>query len=74
MPTSDGKIRKIQSANTEDLLRIIQSIPSPKAKPFKRWLAKMGYERLEEIKNPELATKRMREIYKQKGYSDDRYC
>jgi DNA-damage-inducible protein D len=70
MPTADGKIRKIQSANTESLFRIIQSIPSPKAEPFKRWLAKVGYERLEEIENPELASKRTREIYKQKGYSD----
>ena len=67
----DGKIRKIQCANTEGLLRIIQSIPSPKAEPFKRWLAKVGYERLEEIENPELASKRTREIYKAKGYSDD---
>ena len=71
MPTSDGKIRKIQAANTEGLLRIIQSIPSPKAEPFKRWLAKVGYERLEEIENPEIAAQRMREIYKQKGYSDE---
>ncbi len=67
----DGKIRKIQCANTEGLLRIIQSIPLPKAEPFKRWLAKVGYERLEEIENPELASKRTREIYKAKGYSDD---
>lgn len=67
----DGKRRKTQCANTEGLLRIIQSIPSPKAEPFKRWLAKVGYERLEEIENPELASKRMREIYKAKGYSDE---
>ena len=66
----DGKKRKIQCANTESLLRIIQSIPSPKAEPFKRWLAKVGYERLEEIENPELASKRTKEIYKAKGYSD----
>jgi len=52
------------------ILRLIQSIPSPKAEPFKRWLAKVGYERLEEIENPELASKRMHETYKQKGYSD----
>ena len=58
-------------ANAEGMLRIIQSIPSPKAEPFKRWLAKVGYERLEEIENPELASQRMREIYKAKGYSDD---
>ena len=67
----DGKRRKTQCANTEGLLRIIQSIPSPKAEPFKRWLARVGYERLEEIENPELAAKRMREIYKAKGYSED---
>lgn len=66
----DGKLRKTQCANTEGLLRIIQSIPSPKAEPFKRWLAKVGYERLEEIENPELAAVRMRELYKAKGYSD----
>jgi hypothetical protein len=66
----DGKNRKVQTANTEGLLRIIQSVASPKAEPFKLWLAKVGYERLEEIENPELAAKRTREIYKQKGYSD----
>src|SRR5690606_540225 len=69
MPGADGKIRPIRAADTEALLRIIQSIPSPKAEPFKRWLAKVGSERLEEIENPELAAKRMREIYEQKGYS-----
>jgi len=67
----DGKKRKIQAANVEGLLRIIQSIPSPKAEPFKRWLAKVGYERLEEIENPELAQRRIREIYSAKGYSDE---
>lgn len=67
----DGKRRKTQCANAEGLLRIIQSIPSPKAEPFKRWLAKIGYERLEEIENPELAAARMRELYKAKGYSDE---
>jgi len=66
----DGKRRKTNCANTEGILRIIQSIPSPKAEPFKLWLARVGYERLEEIENPELAAKRMREIYKAKGYSD----
>lgn len=71
MPAADGKMRKVQASDTEGLLRIIQSIPSPKAEPFKRWLAKVGYERLEEIENPELAAKRMREIYKLKGYSDE---
>lgn len=70
MTAADGKKRKILSANVEGLLRIIQSIPSPKAEPFKRWLAKVGYERLEEIENPELASRRIREIYKAKGYSD----
>ena len=70
MIAADGKKRKIKAANTEGLLRIIQSVPSPKAEPFKRWLAKVGYERLEEIENPELASKRMREIYEQKGYSE----
>lgn len=68
--TSGGR-QKMSCANAEGLLRIIQSIPSPKAEPFKRWLAKVGYERLEEIENPELASKRAREIYKQKGYPDD---
>jgi len=69
--SSDGKKYSTECANTEGLLRIIQSIPSPKAEPFKRWLAKVGYERLEEIENPELASKRAREIYKAKGYPED---
>jgi DNA-damage-inducible protein D len=68
---ADGKKRQTQCANTESLLRIIQSIPSPKAEPFKRWLAQVGYERLEEIENPELAAKRMRETYLAKGYSPE---
>lgn len=67
----DGKRRKTQCANTENVLRIVQSIPSPKAEPFKLWLARVGYERLEEIENPELAAQRMRELYKAKGYSDE---
>jgi len=71
MQSSDGKFYDTDVADTEQILRLIQSIPSPKADPFKRWLAKVGYERLEEIENPELAAKRMREIYKQKGYSDE---
>jgi len=71
MKSADGKFYDTDVADTEQLFRLIQSIPSPKAEPFKRWLAKVGYERLEEIENPELATKRMREIYKQKGYSDE---
>lgn len=71
MTAADGKQRMTDVADTEQLLRLIQSIPSPKAEPFKLWLAKVGYERLEEIENPELAAKRMREIYEQKGYSED---
>ncbi|MBI9038700.1 MAG: Bro-N domain-containing protein [Bacteroidales bacterium] len=71
MKAKDGKMRDTEIADTETLLRIIQSISSPKAEPFKRWLAKVGYERLEEIENPELASKRTREIYKTKGYSDE---
>ena len=69
VPTPGGP-QKLNCASTENLLRIIQSIPSPKAEPFKRWLAKVGAERLEEIENPELAAQRMREIYRAKGYSD----
>ena len=71
LPSSDGKNYTTDCANTESMLRIIQSIPSPKAEPFKRWLAKVGYERVQEIEDPELAQKRMKEIYKLKGYSDD---
>jgi DNA-damage-inducible protein D len=66
----DGKMRTTDCANTETLFRIIQSIPSPKAEPFKRWLARVGYERIQEIEDPELATKRTRALYKAKGYSD----
>lgn len=66
----DGKMRETDCANTEGLLRIIQSIPSPKAEPFKLWLARVGYERIQEIEDPELATKRTRELYKAKGYPD----
>ncbi len=64
MIAADGKKRKIQAANVENLFRIIQSVPSPKAEPFKRWLAKVGSERLEEIENPEIASERIREICK----------
>jgi len=71
LEASDGKIRETDCANTEGVFRIIQSIPSPKAEPFKRWMAKVGYERVQEIENPELATKRTRILYKLKGYSDD---
>jgi len=66
----DGKMRETDCANTEGMFRIIQSIPSPKAEPFKRWLARVGYERVKEIEDPELATKRTRAIYKAKGYSN----
>jgi hypothetical protein len=66
----DGKMRETDCANTEGIFRIIQSIPSPKAEPFKRWLAKVGYERVQEIADPELASKRTRLLYKAKGYSD----
>ncbi|MBA3066498.1 Bro-N domain-containing protein [bacterium] len=66
-----GGAQKLNCANTECIFRIVQSIPSPKAEPFKRWLAKVGYERIQEIENPELATKRTRMLYKLKGYSDD---
>ena len=68
MQTKGGK-QKINCADTEGILRIIQSIPSPKAEPFKRWLAKVGSERIEEINNPELAMDRMKQIYEKKGYS-----
>ena len=64
----DGKQRETDCANTEGLFRIIQSIPSPKAEPFKRWLAQVGYERVKEIENPELASARARELYQAKGY------
>ena len=66
----DGKLRETDCTNTEGAFRIIQSIPSPKAEPFKLWLAKVGYDRVKEIQDPELAQKRMRELYKAKGYSD----
>jgi len=69
--SSDGKFYSTDCANTETMFRIIQSIPSPKAEPFKRWLAKVGYERVQEIENPELSTQRTRLLYKLKGYSDD---
>ena len=66
-----GGLQNLNCANTEGLFRLIQSIPSPKAEPFKRWLARVGYERIQEIEDPELATKRTRALYKAKGYSDD---
>jgi len=71
LESADGKKYLTDTANTETVFRIIQSIPSPKAEPFKRWLAQVGYERIKEIEDPELATKRTREIYKAKGYNDE---
>jgi len=71
LESSDGKKYATDCADTEGVFRIIQSIPSSKAEPFKRWLAKVGYERVQEIENPELATKRTRMLYKLKGYPDD---
>jgi len=68
--TAGGR-QLLQCWNTEGIFRLIQSIPSPKAEPFKRWLAKVGYERIQEIEDPELATKRTCALYKAKGYSDD---
>ncbi len=70
LEAEDGKSRETDCANTETLLRIVQAIPSPKAEPFKRWLARVGYERIQEIEDPELATKRTRALYKAKGYTD----
>ncbi len=69
LESSDGKKYETDCANTEGIFRIIQSIPSPKAEPFKRWLAKVGYERVQEIENPELAQERMKQLYEKKGYS-----
>lgn len=71
LPAADGKKYTTDCANTEGMFRIIQSIPSPKAEPFKRWLAQVGYERIQEIENPELAQQRMKELYEQKGYPKD---
>ena len=71
LEASDGKKYKTDCANTEGMFRIIQSIPSPKAEPLKRWLAKVGYERVQEIEDPELATKRTKILYRLKGYPND---
>jgi len=71
LPAEDNKLRETDCANTETLLRIIQAIPSKNAEPFKRWLAKVGKERIDEIENPELAQERMKEIYSAKGYPKD---
>jgi hypothetical protein len=68
---TDGGLQKMYCWNTEGIFRLIQSIPSPKAEPFKRWLAKTGYERVQEIEDPELAIKRTRAMYRIKGYSDE---
>jgi hypothetical protein len=70
LPAPDGKMRVTDCATAEGLFRIIQSVPSPKAEPFKRWLAKVGYERVQEIEDPELGSKRTRALYKAKGYPD----
>jgi len=68
---TDGKRRITDCSNTEGILRVIQSIPSPKAEPFKRWLAKVGYERIQEIEDPQLSQERMKLVYEQKGYPKD---
>jgi DNA-damage-inducible protein D len=68
---TEGGAQRVNCANTEGLFRIIQSIPSPKAEPFKRWLAQVGYERVQEIENPELATARARSLHQAKGYPKD---
>jgi hypothetical protein len=68
--TQGGK-QRMNCANTRSILRIIQSIPSPKAEPFKLWLSEVGFERIQEIENPELAIERAKELYKSKGYSDE---
>ncbi|MCL4390007.1 MAG: Bro-N domain-containing protein [Patescibacteria group bacterium] len=70
IPTAGG-VQKMICANTEGIFRLVQSIPSPKAEPFKRWLARVGYERVQEIENPELGQRRTRLLYKLKGYPDD---
>ena len=71
MIAADGRRRSVQAADVKGLFRIIQSIPSPKAEPFKQWLAQVGYERVQEIENPELAQERMKAIYEAKGYPKD---
>ena len=71
MKSTDDKFYKTDAANTKQLLRIVQSVPSPKAEPFKQWLAQMGKERLEEIADPEIAMQRTINTYRQKGYSEE---
>ncbi|MBS3154153.1 Bro-N domain-containing protein [Candidatus Woesearchaeota archaeon] len=70
LPAADGKNYETDCANTKSMFRIIQSIPSKNAEPFKQWLAQVGYERVQEIENPELAQFRMKELYRAKGYSE----
>ncbi len=71
IPAEDGKLRETDCATTKNMFRIIQSIPSPRAESFKQWLAQVGYDRIQEIENPELAQERMKEIYSAKGYPKD---
>ncbi|MDU9377101.1 hypothetical protein McpSp1_17470 [Methanocorpusculaceae archaeon Sp1] len=71
MVTESGKMRKILAGNARHIFRLVQSIPSPKAEPLKLWLAQVGYERLQEIENPELAQERMKVLYEEKGYPKD---
>ena len=71
LPAEDGKLRFTDCINTQNAFRLIQSIPSKKAEPFKKWLAKVGYERVQEIEDPELAQERMKQLYEQKGYSQE---
>ncbi len=71
LPSADGKYYATDCANTKNMFRIVQSIPSPKAEPFKLWLAQVGYERVQEIENPELAQDRVKEYYELKGYPKD---
>ncbi|GFO96741.1 phage antirepressor protein [groundwater metagenome] len=71
LPAEDGKLRFTDCVNTRNAFRLVQSIPSKKAEPFKQWLAKVGYERVQEIENPELAQERIKQLYEQKGYSQE---
>ena len=71
MTTESGKTRRTLAGNIKDIFRLVQSIPSPKAEPFKLWLSQIGYERVLEIENPELAQERMKTLYEQKGYPKD---
>lgn len=71
LTATDGKLRYADCVNTRNAFRLIQSIPSPKAEPFKQWLAKVGYERIQEIENPELAQDRVKEYYELKGYPEE---